>query len=72
MNLLKAWGRASVAALLAAVLLGVPWHAGHAAPRNNPYLSARQEPAKVWVNTRSGVYHCPGTRDYGTTPSGHY
>ena len=28
--------------------------------------------AKVWVNTRSGVYHCPGTRWYGTTKNGFY
>lgn len=27
---------------------------------------------KVWVNTRSGVYHCPGTRWYGTTKNGAY
>jgi len=27
---------------------------------------------KVWVNTRSGVYHCPGTRWYGTTAQGDY
>lgn len=27
---------------------------------------------KVWVNTRSGVYHCPGTRWYGATKSGEY
>ncbi|MFZ0314913.1 MAG: hypothetical protein WAL85_19580 [Candidatus Korobacteraceae bacterium] len=28
--------------------------------------------AKVWVNTKSGVYHCPGTHWYGATKSGEY
>jgi hypothetical protein len=28
--------------------------------------------AKVWVNTKSGVYHCPGTRWYGNTKAGEY
>jgi hypothetical protein len=28
--------------------------------------------AKVWVNTKSHVYHCPGTRYYGNTKSGEY
>jgi hypothetical protein len=27
---------------------------------------------KVWVNTNSGVYHCPGTRWYGATKQGTY
>lgn len=27
---------------------------------------------KVWVNTDSGVYHCPGTRWYGATKYGEY
>jgi len=27
---------------------------------------------KVWLNTKSGVYHCPGTRWYGNTKQGEY
>jgi hypothetical protein len=27
---------------------------------------------KVWVNTSSGVYHCPGTRWYGNTKQGEF
>lgn len=27
---------------------------------------------RVWVNTKSGVYHCSGTRFYGKTKSGRY
>lgn len=27
---------------------------------------------RVWVNTASGVYHCPGSRWYGNTKQGEY
>jgi endonuclease YncB( thermonuclease family) len=35
-------------------------------------LSAQAAPDSVWVNLRSGVYHCPGTRDFGATSRGQY
>ena len=35
--------------------------------------SAQGNPdVKVWVNTDSNVYHCPGTRWYGATKHGVY
>ena len=37
-----------------------------------PTQSAGSATVKVWVNTNSGVYHCPGTRWYGNTKSGQF
>ncbi len=34
-------------------------------PQGNPDV-------QVWVNTHSGVYHCPNTHWYGATKSGVY
>jgi endonuclease YncB( thermonuclease family) len=35
-------------------------------------LAAQDRAAPVWVNLRSGVYHCPGTEHYGRTTRGAY
>jgi hypothetical protein len=41
--------------------------------RASPRAQSQRSPdVRVWVNTRSGAYHCPGTRWYGTTKSGTY
>ena len=48
-------------------------------PRRTPTPEPEEEEeaggvndVKVWVNTDSGVYHCPGTRWYGQTKQGTY
>ena len=35
-------------------------------------VSSGNPNVKVWVNTKSGVYHCPNTRWYGNTKHGEY
>jgi len=42
-------------------------------PGNVSLLTQRGNPnVRVWVNTRSRVYHCPGTKWYGKTEEGVY
>jgi hypothetical protein len=40
------------------------------APQTGPENAKRE--VKVWVNTASGVYHCPGSSWYGATNQGKY
>ena len=35
-------------------------------------VSSGNPSVTVWVNTKSGVYHCPKTRWYGNTKQGEY
>lgn len=52
--------------LLCALLL----FAVNLAPSARAAQTADSSTVKVWVNTNSGVYHCPGTRWYGRTKVG--
>jgi hypothetical protein len=43
-----------------------------AAPEVHKALSVGNPDIRVWVNTNSGAYDCPGTRWYGKTKEGEY
>lgn len=61
-----------VGVLLGCLLFTTP---GTYIPRSFAFAAQSQDEnkeIKVWVNTNSGVYHCPGTRWYGSTKAGKY
>ena len=46
---------------------------GDSSPQSRASVTPSGNPdVTVWVNTNSGVYHCPNTRWYGNTKSGAY
>jgi hypothetical protein len=58
----------AIALSLACSFAPIPRAAG-----NTTSVQSQGNPnTRVWVNTDSGVYHCPGTRWYGATKEGKY
>lgn len=61
-------------------MLMVFWLSAVTFGTSEPQANSAQESAstsqpddvRVWVNTNSGVYHCPGARWYGNTKNGEY
>ena len=63
--------------ILSAVVLALPIFGIAPAFLTTPAISSsiqREGDPKVivWVNTDSGIYHCPGTRWYGRIKEGKY
>jgi hypothetical protein len=59
--------------LFGALLCAIPVRNTTAVPSELPaQTETEKNEVKVWVNTNSNVYHCPGTRWYGNTKRGEY
>jgi hypothetical protein len=66
----------ALSCLVAALVFGSVCTPSNSATRVSTSAFATQDKGnpsvKVWVNTNSSVYHCPGTRWYGNTKQGVY
>ncbi len=64
--------RAFATFLAVVLLVAVPISYVPVTPTSAAQAQPEKKEAKVWVNTKSGVYHCPGSRWYGKTKQGKY
>lgn len=64
--------RFSYLLILAFVLSWIPQPVPPAIFASTVQAQNEKKEVRVWVNTRSHVYHCPGTRWYGNTKQGKY
>lgn len=79
---LRKWWATGLATVLSLLLLGVIYGRRLEAPEQAARpaseapvpkaLAVANPTVKVWVNTDSGTYHCPGTKWYGKTQTGEY
>ncbi len=64
--------RVLAASLLSFLLLAVPINLAPLTHTSAAQTQPEKKEVKVWVNTKSGVYHCPGSRWYGKTKQGKF